>query len=273
MYNKKSIDYNRIIHLFWKCILPMICFILARRIMRNGIYVYTSIQELITKKDFTYEDVKKQVVLLCLLFFRIKFLAFFLYKTDFFLPSLKKILNWSLKIYHYITTTLLGISGLAFIYFILQDIFFIEFQPFLTLRFYLITKLSILFPNLDFYTSFCYFIFCLIFTELFIPDNIDFIYTIRKKSNKENFLTILLFPHKTINLMVKKYAKNSLFKRMPSPLQKILSLLLMKIITAIRNYSEIKEKIHDEDFDINKENTFEKDQSITDNDESSPSPC
>lgn len=90
MYNKKSIDYNRIIHLFWKCILPMICFILARRIMRNGIYVYTSIQELITKKDFTYEDVKKQVVLLCLLFFRIKFLAFFLYKTDFFLPSLKK---------------------------------------------------------------------------------------------------------------------------------------------------------------------------------------
>ena len=58
MYNKKSIDYNRIIHLFWKCILPMICFILARRIMRNGIYVYTSIQELITKKDFTYEDVK-----------------------------------------------------------------------------------------------------------------------------------------------------------------------------------------------------------------------
>ena len=73
--------------------------------------------------------------------------------------------------------------------------------------------------------------------------------------------------------MVKKYAKNSLFKRMPSPLQKILSLLLMNIITAIRNYSEIKENIHDEDFDINKENTFEKDQSITDNDESSPSPC
>ena len=256
MYQRKSINYDRIIYLLLKCNLPMLCFILARRIIQNGIYAYTSIQELITKKDFTYEDVKKQVVLLYLLFFQIKILAFFLHKTDFFLPSLKKILNWSLKIYHYITTTLLCISGLAFIYFILQDTFFIEFQPFLTLRFYLITKLSILFPNLDFYELFSYFICFATFTGLLIPDNIDFIYSIRKKSIKKNFLIILLFPYKTIKSIIQKYANNSILKIIPVPLKNLLDLLLKNIKTVIQDYSEIKENIHDEDIDISEENIF-----------------